>query len=70
MMNGRRLSGYTVGRTPQHVKEEPMSETPPEPPVDGPEGQVPADDPAAPEEDLDANDMDAGTPAEESPPPA
>ncbi len=46
-----------------------MSETPPEPPDDGPEGQVPADDPAAPE-DLDANDMDAGTPAEESPPPA
>jgi hypothetical protein len=46
-----------------------MSQTPPEPPVDGPEGQVPADDPAGPDADLDANDMDGGTPAEESPPP-
>jgi len=44
-----------------------MSQTPPEPPDDGPEGQVPADDPAAPDADLDANDMDGGTPAEEPP---
>jgi hypothetical protein len=42
-----------------------MSQTPQEPPVDGPEGQVPADDPASPDPDLDNSDMDGGTPAEE-----
>jgi hypothetical protein len=42
-----------------------MSQAPPEPPDDGPEGQVSADDPAGPDADLDANDMDGGTPAEE-----
>jgi len=45
-----------------------MSQTPPEPPVDGPEGQVPADAPGGPDADLDANDMDGGTPAEEPDP--
>ena len=47
-----------------------MSQTPPEPPGNAPEGQVPADDPAGPDADLDADDMDGGTPAEELPPPA
>jgi hypothetical protein len=47
-----------------------MSQTPLEPEETGPEGQVPADDPAGPDEDLDANDTDGGTPAEEPPPPA
>jgi hypothetical protein len=47
-----------------------MSQTPPEPP-DGPEGQVPADDPAEPDADLDkSGETDDGTPAEETPPPA
>lgn len=43
-----------------------MSQTPPEPPDVGPEGQAPADDPAGPDDDdMDPNDMDGGTPAEE-----
>lgn len=47
-----------------------MSETPPEPDDVGPGGEVPADDPAGPDADPDAHDMDGGTPAEEPPPPA
>lgn len=48
-----------------------MSETPPEPPDAGSESQVPADDLAEPEADLDkTGETDNGARDDEAPPPA